>query len=1849
MAQLLKKSLIFAFILVSALTAVHFGLAQEADPAGLEYGEGTGLGNEDPRVVAANIIRIALGFLGVIALSLILFAGWMYMTAKGEAEKIEKAKNLLKGAVIGLIIILSAFAIVSFILNKLLEATGADMGGGDGDGPGDIVTPLGGGSSFYISSTAPDDEETDVFRNTPVKVFFSRQLHNSVAPLSGNFRVEKIASLSVDPNSGEISETPVAASAVSGTGAVTPDKKAIDWKPEADCGGESAVKNCFEAYGKFRVTIDADTSIISSTNQHLNCSAEKPCQFEFSTSNAVNDGNPLITDLGPAGGFCKDGAGKPTNTACEKNADCSAVASSSVCDLATPNAAPGNFVTISGTNFGTTTGKVYFGGIEARLADDASSGNPLCSGSVWQDDQIIAILPAGLANLSSTTVKVVARGYEETSRDNHGSKFTFIINSIERPGLCKVDPDSGTLNAAVDYFGIKFTGVKAYFGDLSSKIDGLNQSFPSAKQGSADVPNLKAGRTTTYVKNKVASNFVRFQKAEEPYSGPYITSFEAASGPAGQYVTIRGGGFGSKRGLSKVYFGDTDGTEASFDFPEICASSIWSANQIIIKVPKGLQNGEYLLTVAVGSDIADTSGVNPSRFKVDSSLKLTPSLCKIDPVMGQANTEASLWGEYFGNKESAKIRFSANKDALPGFWGEEPSKTGIKADKATTTVPSGAVTGLVRIVNDTLIGNGLDFSVGVCAKDADCGTSFCCPSGSAGAGRCLATLDECFSKVKSCVYEWDFSTGSDSSISTSTGSCAGYSLNACSYDKLCPNSPGQCSPNQGGEVIENGSCDSSCNNKTACQTDQCAYDQGLNKCVKKNSECNLAKTAKDLLGNDVKATCVAGHWQIPTNMSCPDGWSSIMGGKCVDNNSSCNSCSEGFSCADDKDGDGLGLCATGQEVCPAGSFCQANGVYKDKCTKTAQAACECCCRIDKSAQDCCSGTIGGTAYQLKCEGTCGNDTTDDQNGFGKCTGCASVGTTQAEHDAACNCSGTNAKFCETGAAGGKGICTDCASIKDPAECSAHSTCCFDAANGNVCRGVGSGARTNIGGLNYCAYYKCSPTGCDSGNPVASSTSKIYDNIASCTDKCQVTAIGQSCDLPVQGAQQCNTSLCSELECRNGSGGSTAADCGNCCCDPAKTGSDKNDPANYDKCKNVDPVLSCRPNITPCDSQTNSRGLCCGCTTDASCGNPETNGCGSDTCCRARPSVESTFPADNATNICRNLTVTAQFSELMDQASFDRNVLLLGDYGSGQCPAGIEYLTLKKEYRGPFAVRMADRIIDFLARVPAFNKLLFGGEALALAGHNYCAVPGEITAVNLTSDKTELTFAPKKLLDADRKYHVIIKGDGNVNDNVDQGVASALKISMNSGANTENFNNLTFPGAKIWSFRTMAEQAPGSGTCEVDRVTVEPESYLFQTTDNDLKENDVSTSSPTFNTAKDKDKIFVAKALSAGGQVLNSIPGVYSWTWGWGSNNPSTVSLSNMARPAGLPENQAMAEAQKGVVDGKSILTATADLDDGSYKSGSAEAYVLICKNPWPSFQEGEVWSPWTDSDDNCAASPTGCTNTNQEIYYCRDAGKEGTADDLPAMNEGVIRGKDDKNNILKESYFLRETLPGEVAELTVSSLAAGKGVAASWPAVAGASKYKLYYGTSKGSYGKSVPSSGTQATVTGLVNGKTYYFAVTSLNDKNVESAYSKEVSAMPKDSSPPPAPSALYVQKACQTNVTLGWVPSADAEVTSYVVSYGVLSGIYGKDVEVKEGTSLALPGLAGSSYYFVVKAVDAGGNKSGASPEAAVSMANDSADSDNDGKSNCEDNCPGLANPDQGDSDGDGIGDLCDAGTND
>lgn len=131
----MKKTFKGLLIVVMAMFVLSFAVALPVcaldidDLTGANEGvdiQGTtGLGEADPRDIAANLITVILGFLGILAVIIILIGGFKWMTAAGNEDQVAEARKIIVAGIIGLVIILAAWGIATFVLSRLLTATGA--------------------------------------------------------------------------------------------------------------------------------------------------------------------------------------------------------------------------------------------------------------------------------------------------------------------------------------------------------------------------------------------------------------------------------------------------------------------------------------------------------------------------------------------------------------------------------------------------------------------------------------------------------------------------------------------------------------------------------------------------------------------------------------------------------------------------------------------------------------------------------------------------------------------------------------------------------------------------------------------------------------------------------------------------------------------------------------------------------------------------------------------------------------------------------------------------------------------------------------------------------------------------------------------------------------------------------------------------------------------------------------------------------------------------------------------------------------------------------------------------------------------------------------------------------------------------------------------------------------------------------------------------------------------------------------------------------------------------------------------------------------------------------------------
>ncbi len=91
------------------------GVKSAAEPAGLAGGPAL-------PVLIGNVIGTLLSLVGVLLLVLLIYAGFLYMTASGNMEQVKKAQGMIRNAIIGLIIIVAAYAITNFVLSGISGA-----------------------------------------------------------------------------------------------------------------------------------------------------------------------------------------------------------------------------------------------------------------------------------------------------------------------------------------------------------------------------------------------------------------------------------------------------------------------------------------------------------------------------------------------------------------------------------------------------------------------------------------------------------------------------------------------------------------------------------------------------------------------------------------------------------------------------------------------------------------------------------------------------------------------------------------------------------------------------------------------------------------------------------------------------------------------------------------------------------------------------------------------------------------------------------------------------------------------------------------------------------------------------------------------------------------------------------------------------------------------------------------------------------------------------------------------------------------------------------------------------------------------------------------------------------------------------------------------------------------------------------------------------------------------------------------------------------------------------------------------------------------------------------------------
>ncbi len=122
---LLSTAIALPILSSPTLSAGKYGLEDTAKRSGLSQ-----YGSDLPTLTGA-IIGTALSVIGVVFFILMIYGGFLWMTARGKEEYVTKAKDTIIAAIVGLILVLGAYAITSFVFN----AVGGGGGTTGGNGP----------------------------------------------------------------------------------------------------------------------------------------------------------------------------------------------------------------------------------------------------------------------------------------------------------------------------------------------------------------------------------------------------------------------------------------------------------------------------------------------------------------------------------------------------------------------------------------------------------------------------------------------------------------------------------------------------------------------------------------------------------------------------------------------------------------------------------------------------------------------------------------------------------------------------------------------------------------------------------------------------------------------------------------------------------------------------------------------------------------------------------------------------------------------------------------------------------------------------------------------------------------------------------------------------------------------------------------------------------------------------------------------------------------------------------------------------------------------------------------------------------------------------------------------------------------------------------------------------------------------------------------------------------------------------------------------------------------------------------------------------------------------------------
>ncbi len=607
-----KRIIVFSLIIILFGLFLFFTQVQAGTlDVGINYATATGLGTQDIRVTIANIIRVILGLLGIVAVALVIYGGYLYMTAEGIPEKIERAKKLLISAVIGLVIVLSAFAIASFILSRLVESTG-----------GVVTQPVCGNGSCEFgedSNNCPSDCGVPIPPPPPPSTYCSD-------PTGDTFPW-----LCIDPNS-DLRDAGITVTA----GNIGDTPGSIYFRDKDGQKFPAEILKCNDTDSDWfqpisnsdlsRIVIKVPQALTLSGNDY-NVVAETSDGFStFDKDWGISQRQDIFTLAG-------ESLSNDPILICLIDENNNEIYSAKANDTRI----------LKGQRFGNISGTVTYNNVIASIND-------------WGENTASTLVPlasSGFVKLRTETGAISNGLWTDIICDTGDECITgcCISNSCQDSQYCapyigqSCDSDNNTPTCEA---GACYPGLECDLTNCTCQ----QPVVPGPGEGCDTDPNLAACQEGQCAEGLYCST-------NENCTCQYLPQIDDVipdNGAPGNYVTLVGHGFGTTLG-QVIFLGDEadPGDDVQAILPVGCGSSnIWQDNQVIIEIPDGAVDGPLKL---INSDNLEetTSDNDGAVVDFDVNTITRPSICNLNPTQGEFGQSVTITGKNFGQTISQAL------------------------------------------------------------------------------------------------------------------------------------------------------------------------------------------------------------------------------------------------------------------------------------------------------------------------------------------------------------------------------------------------------------------------------------------------------------------------------------------------------------------------------------------------------------------------------------------------------------------------------------------------------------------------------------------------------------------------------------------------------------------------------------------------------------------------------------------------------------------------------------------------------------------------------------------------------------------------------------------------------------------------------------------------------------------------------------------------------------------------------------------------------------------------------------------------------------------------------------------